>query len=94
MNGLSKADQLDDEALDTMLQEMAETFPERPIYALSALEYWLDDGNAKLMQFLRERFGVPLTTLISRFIYLSWKGASVTTSICIPGDAYKASGRK
>ena len=54
--GLSKADQLDDEALDTMLQEMAETFPERPIYALSALgDIGLTTVTRDLMQFLQEQ---------------------------------------
>ena len=54
--GLSKADQLDDEALDTMLQEMAETFPERPIYALSALgDIGLTKVTRDLMQFLQEQ---------------------------------------
>ena len=54
--GLSKADQLDDEALDTMLQEMAETFPGRPIYALSALgDIGLTTVTRDLMQFLQEQ---------------------------------------
>ena len=54
--GLSKVDQLDDEALDTMLQEMAETFPERPIYALSALgDIGLTTVTRDLMQFLQEQ---------------------------------------
>ena len=54
--GLSKVDQLDDEALDTILQEMAETFPERPIYALSALgDIGLTTVTRDLMQFLQEQ---------------------------------------
>ena len=54
--GLSKADQLDDEALDTILLEMAETFPERPIYALSALgDIGLTKVTRDLMQFLQEQ---------------------------------------
>ena len=65
---------------------MAETFPERYIYALSALgDIGLTTVTRDLMRFCRSSSSVPLTTLISRFIYLSWKGASVTTSICIPG---------
>ena len=54
--GLSKVDQLDDEALDTILREMAETFPERPIYALSALgDIGLTTVTRDLMQFLQEQ---------------------------------------
>ena len=54
--GLSKVDQLDDEALDTILREMAETFPERPIYALSALgDIGLTTVTRDLMQFLKEQ---------------------------------------
>ena len=54
--GLSKVDQLDDEALNIMLQEMAETFPERPIYALSALgDIGLTTVTRDLMQFLQEQ---------------------------------------
>ena len=34
---LSKVDQLEIDALDQMLQEFAETFPDRPIYGVSAL---------------------------------------------------------
>ena len=54
--GLSKVDQLEDEALDILLQEMAETFPERPIYALSALgDIGLTTVTRDLMQFLQEQ---------------------------------------
>ena len=34
---LSKVDQLEADALDQMLQEFAQTFPDRPIYAVSSL---------------------------------------------------------
>lgn len=54
--GLSKVDQVDEDTLDNMLEEMAETFPERPIYALSALgDIGLTALTRDLMQFLQDQ---------------------------------------
>ncbi|RZO82364.1 MAG: Obg family GTPase CgtA [OM182 bacterium] len=54
--GLSKVDQLDEDTLEPLLAEMAETFPERPIYALSALgDIGLTPLTRDLMQFLQEQ---------------------------------------
>lgn len=53
---LSKVDQLDDGALKDLFQEMEETFPDRPIYAVSALgDIGLDELKNDLMQFLTEQ---------------------------------------
>ena len=53
---LSKVDQLDDEALNDLRQEMEETFPDRPIYSISALgDIGLDELKNDLMQFLTEQ---------------------------------------
>ena len=53
---LSKVDQLDDDALNDLLQEMEETFPDRPIYSISALgDIGLDELKNDLMQFLTEQ---------------------------------------
>ena len=54
--GLTKVDQVDEDTLDDMLEEMAETFPERPIYALSALgDIGLSALTRDLMQFLQDQ---------------------------------------
>ena len=53
---LSKVDQLDDEALNDLRQEMEETFPDRPIYSISALgDIGLEELKNDLMQFLTEQ---------------------------------------
>lgn len=53
---LSKVDQLDEMALQELRQEMAETFPDRPIYSVSALgDIGLDELKNDLMQFLNEQ---------------------------------------
>ena len=53
---LSKVDQLDDDALRGIVQEMEETFPDRPIYAVSALgDIGLTELKNDLMQFLTEQ---------------------------------------
>lgn len=53
---LSKVDQLEDDALEALMEEMAETFPERPIYAISALgDLGLETLKNDLMQFLTEQ---------------------------------------
>ena len=53
---LSKVDQLDDDALNDLLQEMEETFPDRPIYSISALgDIGLDELKNDLMKFLTEQ---------------------------------------
>jgi len=50
---LSKVDQLDEEALEALMEEMAETFPDRPVYAVSALgDIGLDELKNDLMQYL------------------------------------------
>ena len=52
---LSKVDQLDDTDLDALMEEMAETFPDRPVYGISALgDIGLDDLKNDLMQYLTE----------------------------------------
>jgi GTP-binding protein len=52
---LSKVDQLDDTDLDALIEEMAETFPDRPVYGISALgDIGLDDLKNDLMQYLTE----------------------------------------
>jgi len=52
---LSKVDQLDDADLDALMEEMAETFPDRPVYGISALgDIGLDDLKNDLMQYLTE----------------------------------------
>lgn len=52
---LSKVDQLDDTDLDGLMEEMAETFPDRPVYGISALgDIGLDDLKNDLMQYLTE----------------------------------------
>ena len=52
---LSKVDQLDDTDLDALMEEMAETFPDRPVYRISALgDIGLDDLKNDLMQYLTE----------------------------------------
>lgn len=53
---LSKVDQLDDDALGELVQEVEETFPDRPIYAVSALgDIGLTELKNDLMQFLTEQ---------------------------------------
>jgi GTP-binding protein len=53
---LSKVDQLDKMALQELRQEMAETFPDRPVYSVSALgDIGLDELKNDLMQFLNEQ---------------------------------------
>ena len=50
---LSKVDQLDDDDLDALMEEMAETFPDRPVYGISALgDIGLDELKNDLMQYL------------------------------------------
>ena len=52
---LSKVDQLETEDLDLMLEEFAEMFPERPIYAVSALaDIGLPELSQDLMLSLQE----------------------------------------
>jgi GTP-binding protein len=52
---LSKVDQLDDDDLDALMEEMAETFPDRPVYGISALgDIGLDELKNDLMQYLTE----------------------------------------
>ena len=52
---LSKVDQLDDADLDALMEEIAETFPDRPVYGISALgDIGLDDLKNDLMQYLTE----------------------------------------
>jgi GTP-binding protein len=52
---LSKVDQLDDADLEALMEEMAETFPDRPVYGISALgDIGLDDLKNDLMQYLTE----------------------------------------
>ena len=52
---LSKVYQLDDTDLDALMEEMAETFPDRPVYGISALgDIGLDDLKNDLMQYLTE----------------------------------------
>lgn len=53
---LSKVDQLEAQDLDAMLQEFAETFPDRPIYGVSALaDIGLPEMCQDLMQALLEQ---------------------------------------
>ena len=50
---LSKVDQLDDVDLQVLIAEMAETFPDRPVYGISALgDVGLDELKNDLMQYL------------------------------------------
>ena len=50
---LSKVDQLDDADLQDLMEEMAETFPYRPVYGISALgDVGLDELKNDLMQYL------------------------------------------
>ena len=50
---LSKVDQLDDADLQDLMAEMAETFPDRPVYGISALgDVGLDELKNDLMQYL------------------------------------------
>ena len=50
---LSKVDQLDDDDLDALMEEMVETFPDRPVYGISALgDIGLDELKNDLMQYL------------------------------------------
>ena len=50
---LSKVDQLDDADLQDLMEEMAETFPDRPVYGISALgDVGLDELKNDLMQCL------------------------------------------
>lgn len=52
---LSKVDQLEEADVDALMAEMAETFPDRPIYGISALgDVGLDELTQDLMQFLLE----------------------------------------
>ena len=52
---LSKVDQLEEADVDALMAEMAETFPDRPIYGISALgDVGLDELTQDLMQFLSE----------------------------------------
>lgn len=52
---LSKVDQLDDDDLDALMEEMVETFPDRPVYGISALgDIGLDELKNDLMQYLTE----------------------------------------
>ena len=53
---LSKVDQLEAEELETMLEAFAETFPERPIYGVSALgDIGLPELCQDLMLALQEK---------------------------------------
>ena len=53
---LSKVDQLEEGALSELLHEMEETFPDRPVYSISALgDIGLDELKNDLMQFLTEQ---------------------------------------
>ncbi len=54
---LSKVDQLDQTELDQLLEDFAEMFPDRPLYAISALgDIGLDDLVSDLMAFLTEEY--------------------------------------
>ena len=56
MIALSKVDQLEAEELETMLEAFAETFPERPIYGVSALgDIGLPELCQDLMLALQEK---------------------------------------
>jgi len=54
---LSKVDQLEKAELDKLLEDFAEMFPDRPLYAISALgDIGLEDLVRDLMAFLTEEY--------------------------------------